>query len=59
MISLKTWQITVGFDVAVSPEEVAALLATKYRIVQVGQGISQNGIPSKYIHVQNGARDER
>jgi hypothetical protein len=59
MVTLRTWQITVGFDSAVSPEEIAALLAERYGRVQLGKGVAENGIPTGCIHVENGAGDER
>jgi hypothetical protein len=48
----------VGFDDAVSPEEVAELLSSRYGKAQVGKGISENGFPTRYIHVENGAKHE-
>jgi hypothetical protein len=59
MISLRTWQITVGFDVAVTPEEVAEVLATRFGRAQIGQGVSENGIPTRFIHVENGTTHEQ
>jgi hypothetical protein len=50
---MKMRQITVGFDVSVSVEEVAEVLAAAFGSVDVGQGISSNGLPPGYVYVRN------
>ena len=53
---MKTNQITVGFDSAVNISEVAELLKALYINVDVGKGISENGLPFGCIHVANKKR---
>lgn len=50
---MRTRQITVGFDVEVSAEAVARVLAAAFGHVDVGQGVSENGLPSGYLYVRN------
>jgi hypothetical protein len=56
---LKTRQITVGFDVEVSPQAIAVLLASVYGDVTVGEGISENGLPLGSIYVANKKRKRK
>lgn len=53
MVSLKNYQIIVGFDVPIYPEEVARVLAVYFGRVVVGKGLPQNGLPPGYLHVLN------
>lgn len=43
----------MGFDVSVSVEEVARVLAAAFGNVDVGQGVPTNGLPPGYIYVRN------
>lgn len=43
----------MGFDVEVSAEAVARVLAQAFGHVDVGQGVSENGLPSGYLYVRN------
>ena len=58
-MDLKTRQITVGFDVEVSPKAIATLLASVYGDVVVGEGIQTNGLPFGSIYVANKKRKKK
>ncbi len=58
-LDLKTRQITIGFDVEVSPKEVAVLLAQVFGNITVGEGIPQNGLPFGSIYVANKKRKKK
>jgi hypothetical protein len=53
---MRTRQITVGFDVEVSAEQVARVLETVFGKATVGQGIPENGLPYGFIYVSNRKR---
>jgi hypothetical protein len=57
--ALTTRQITVGFDVEVSPNTVARILAAHYGDVTVGQGVQENGLPQGFIYVANKKRKKK
>jgi hypothetical protein len=53
-------QITLGFDKEVNVEQVAKLLRAAYDNVEVGQGITVNGLSDNSIYVHNkGKRNVR
>ena len=56
---MTTRQITVGFDVEVSPQTVAKILAAHYGDVIVGQGVQETGMPYGFIYVANKKRKKR
>lgn len=49
----------MGFDVEVSPQAIAVLLASVYGDVTVGEGISENGLPLGSIYVANKKRKRK
>lgn len=46
-------QITIGFDKAVNVEKIVKILKTYFNDVEVGQGITVNGLPEHSIYVHN------
>lgn len=46
-------QITIGFDKAVNVEKIVKILKTHFNDVEVGQGITVNGLPEHSIYVHN------
>ena len=56
---MTTRQITVGFDVEVSPKTVAKIRAAHYGDVIVGQGVQENGMTYGFIYVANKKRKKR
>ena len=49
----------MGFDVEVSPQAIATLLASVYGDVVVGKGIQENGLPFGSIYVVNKKRKKK
>ena len=49
----------MGFDVEVSPQTVAKILAAHYGDVIVGQGVQENGMPYGFIYVAKKKRKKR
>jgi hypothetical protein len=49
----------VGFDVEVSPQEIAIVLAQVYGNAIVGEGIPKNGLPFGSIYVTNKKRKKK
>ena len=49
----------MGFDVEVSPNTVARILAAHYGDVTVGQGVQENGLPQGFIYVANKKRKKK
>lgn len=53
-------QITLGFDKEVNVEQIAKLLRAAYADVEVGKGITVNGLSDNSIYVHNkGKRNVR
>lgn len=52
-------QITIGFDKAVHVETIVKILSTHFDDVEVGQGITVNGLPEHSIYVHNQERKTR
>ncbi len=48
-----TSQLTIGFDVPVNADEVAAILKKHYGSVDVGTGILKNGLSQNCLYVHN------
>jgi hypothetical protein len=46
-------QITIGFDKAVNVEKIVKILKAHFNDVEVGQGITVNGLPEHSIYVHN------
>jgi len=52
----KARQITLGFDKEVSVGTIAKILRQHYPDVEVGQGITVNGLYDNSIYIHNGRK---
>lgn len=52
-------QITIGFDKAVHVAKIVKILATHFDHVEVGKGITVNGLAENTIYVHNNERKNR
>jgi len=52
-------QITIGFDRTVNVEKILRILASHFEHVEMGKGITVNGLPENTIYVHNKERKNR
>ena len=53
---MRTSQLVIGFEMPVTPEEIAALLEKHYGPIDVGLGIFENGLQTNYLYIHNGKK---
>jgi len=50
---MRTSQLVIGFEMPVSPEEVAKILQKHYGPIDVGLGVFENGLQTNYLYAHN------
>jgi len=53
---LRTSQLVIGFEMPVSPNEIAKLLSEHYGEVDIGLGVHENGLATNCLYVHNSKR---
>jgi hypothetical protein len=52
-------QITIGFDKAVHVETIVQILTAHFDDVEMGKGITVNGLPENSVYIHNERRKTR
>lgn len=50
---MRTSQLVIGFEMPVTATEIAALLKQHYGPIDVGTGITENGLATNCLYVHN------
>jgi len=50
---MRTSQLEIGFEMPVTPTEIAAILEKHYGPIDIGQGILENGLQTNCLYVHN------
>jgi hypothetical protein len=50
---MRTSQLVIGFEMPVTPREIAAILEKHYGPIDVGQGVLENGLQTNCLYVHN------
>jgi len=50
---MRTSQLVIGFEMPVTPQEIANLLEKHYGPIDIGQGVHINGLQTNCLYVHN------
>jgi hypothetical protein len=50
---MRTSQLVIGFEMPVTPQEIAILLEKHYGLIDIGLGIHENGLQTNCLYVHN------
>ena len=50
---MRTSQLVIGFEMPVTPREIAAILEKHYGPIDVGRGVLENGLQTNCLYVHN------
>jgi hypothetical protein len=50
---MRTSQLVIGFEMPVTPQEIANLLEKHYGPIDIGQGVHVNGLQTNCLYAHN------
>ena len=50
---MRTSQLVIGFEMPVTPQEIATLLEKHYGPIDIGLGVHENGLQTNCLYVHN------
>lgn len=53
---MRTSQLVIGFEMPVTPQEIATLLEKHYGPIDIGLGIFENGLQTNCLYIHNGKK---
>ena len=53
---MRTSQLVIGFEMPVSPAEIAMILKKHYGPIDIGTGIMENGLATNCLYIHNGKK---